>query len=318
MERVALRDALGDKLLSLGGQYENIVVLDADLATSTRVDKFADRYPHRYFQMGCAEQNLMGVAAGLASAGFIPFTSTFSCFTVKRALDQIRVTIAQPKMNVKLLGVYTGLFTGKTGKTHQTVQDIAVMRSMPNMRVVVPGDASEMNSLMDKIIRYDGPVFMAVSRDPSPVFLPGDYEFKWGEPFNLRQGKDITILSTGHFTAIALEVAGLLEKEGIESRIEHLCSIKPINKEKITNIARESTCVMTIENHSILGGLGGAIAEILSENHPKLMKIIGINDTYSETGSNEDLLKKHHLTAHDIYNQCLSLIERAGSRQGNK
>jgi transketolase len=310
MEPVALRDALGDKLVNLGARHEEIVVLDADLASSTRVDRFAARFPQRFFQMGCAEQNMMSVAAGLASTGLIPFTSTFSCFTVKRALDQIRVSIAQPKMNVKLLGVYTGLFTGKTGKTHQTVQDVAVMRSMPNMRVVVPGDAVELESLMDEVVRYHGPVFIAIARDPGPVFLPPDYEFRWGQPYTVRPGRDVTIFSTGTFTAIALEAARLLARDRIEARVEHLASMKPIDRSRIAEIARESRCILTLENHSVLGGLGGAIAEIVGQECPRFMKIVGIDDTYSETGSNDALLAKHHLMPHDVCEQCIRLIER--------
>jgi len=308
MALVALRDALSNELVSIARQDERIVVLDADLATSTKVDNFQKAFPSRFLQMGVAEQNMMGTAAGLATMGFMPFTSSFAVFIAKRALDQIRVSIAQPHLNVKLIGAYTGMFTGKTGKTHQTVQDIAIMRSMPNMRIVAPCDAVDMKAVTRAVIDYDGPVYMRVPRDPSPVFMPDDYQFSWGKPHTLREGDDLTIISSGVFTAKAMKIANKLLEDGINSRVVHLASIKPIDEQSIVKIAEVSRLIVTIEDHSIYGGLGGAIAEILSENRPTLMKRIGINDTFCESGSNEDLICKYGFAVDEISAHCKTIL----------
>jgi len=310
MEKISLRDVLAKKLVELGGKNEQVVVLDADLATSTKVDEFAKAFPERFFEVGIAEQNMVGMAAGLATLGFIPFTSSFACFTAKRALDQIRITVAQPKLNVKLLGAYTGLFTGKTGKTHQSVQDIAIMRTMPNMRVVAPGDAIEMSSVLEAVIEYVGPVYIRIPRDPISVFLPKDYKFQWGKPITIKEGRDLTLISTGEFTEKAIEVAAELEKEFVHAKVIHLPSLKPIDEDAIARIALESSCIITIENHNILGGLGGAIAEIVSERSPTLIKRIGIKDVFGESASNEDLLNKYGLSTESIKKTCLDLLNK--------
>ena len=305
---VALRDALSDELISVARQDDRIVVLDADLATSTKVNNFQKAFPARFLQMGVAEQNMMGTAAGLATMGFMPFTSSFAVFIAKRALDQIRVSIAQPRLNVKLIGAYTGMFTGKTGKTHQTVQDIAIMRSMPNMRIVAPCDAVDMKAALKAVVEYDGPVYIRVPRDPSPVFMPEDYKFRWGRPHILRNGGDLTIISSGVFTAKAMKIAGKLQEDGVNSRVVHLPSIKPIDEKSVVEIAEVSKLIVTIEDHSVFGGLGGAIAEILSENRPTLMKRIGINDTFCESGSNEDLICKYGFAVDEISAICKSIL----------
>jgi len=310
MERAALREALGNELVELARKDERIVVLDADLATSTKVDTFSRVFPERFFQMGVTEQNMIGVAAGISTLGYIPFVSTFACFVAKRTLDQIRLVVAQPRLNVKLLACYTGLFTGRSGKTHQTVQDLAIMRSMPNMRVVVPGDAVEMVEVLKAVVEYEGPVYIRVARDPSPVFLPEDYKFKWGKPHTVRKGKDLTIICMGITTWRAIELAEELAREGIECRIEHVASLKPLDPEAIAGIASESRCIVTIENHSILGGLGGAVAEILAESRPTLMKRIGINDTYAESGSNDELAEKYGFGLGKMKRDCLDLLEK--------
>ena len=310
MELKALRDVMSEELLKIAELDRRIIVLDADLATSTKVNTFQQRFPERFFQMGVAEQNMIGTAAGLSTLGFVPFTSTFACFLAKRALDQIRVSVAQPALNVKLLGTYGGLFTGKTGKTHQTVQDIAIMRTMPNMRVLVPGDAIEMKETLRASVEYEGPVYLRIARDPSPVFMPSHYRFQWGEPFSLRKGSDLTLISTGIFTAKALEVAERLRKAGVECGVEHLASLKPIHTESIARIARESRRLVTLENHSIMGGLGGAIAEIVCEEHPVLMKRLGVRDTFCESGSNEDLACKYGVDENQIYRECLEFVRK--------
>ncbi len=313
MTETALRDAFGKELVRLGHVYSNLVVLDADLATSTKASGFQEVFPERFFEVGNTEQNMMSMAAGMAAMGLIPFTSTFACFTAKRALDQIRITIAQTGLNVKISAGYPGIFTGKSGKTHHSVQDIAIMRTMPHMAVVVPGDATEVEAVMRAAMEYEGPVYIRIARDSSPSIVGEGYRFKWGQPVTLRRGSDVTILSTGIMTARALEAAAILEGRGIACRVEHVPCIKPLNPEAIAQIASESKFIVTAEDHSILGGLGGTVAEILTERCPRMMRRVGLQDTYSESGTNDALAHKYGLTPDSIVGACEQLV----SPQGN-
>lgn len=308
-EKIAIRDVLGEKIIELKNRYDNILVLDADLASSTRMTDFREKFDESFIEVGVAEQNMIGMAAGLATMNFIPFVSTFACFSAKRALDQIRVTISQPNLNVKIIGAYTGLFTGKTGKTHQTVQDLSIMRSMPNMRVVVPGDGIEMSEVLNAVVKYEGPVYMRIARPEVPLFLPDDYEFKWGEPYLIDHGKDVTIFSTGIFTSKAIRVREILQEKGIDCGVVHVPSIKPLNEESIIEIGRSTEKIVTLENHNILGGLGSRMTEIFSRYLPKKIMRIGIDDVYSESAPNDDLLAKHCLRDQDVVQKCLKLIK---------
>lgn len=297
---VALRDAWGQGLVDLGNEYDNMVVLDGDLANSTKADMFAKAHPDRFFEMGIAEQNLLGVAAGLATTGYVPWISTFAAFLAKRALDQIRVVIAQPSLNVKMCGSYSGILTGKTGKTHQAMQDITVFRTMPHVVTIAPADATELRQAMTAMMEDDRPTYLRLTRDPSPVIFDEGYTFAIGRSTLLRDGNDIGIISTGVQTVRALEAADLLAESGIQASVLHVPTIKPLDDDAIIALADRTGAIVTAEDHTILGGLGGAVAEVLSEHLPTRMKRIGINDTYGESGANDALLEKYGLTPRHI------------------
>jgi len=299
-EEIALRDAFGNALAELGHQNKNVVVLDGDLANSTRVDIFADAHLGRFLEMGIAEQNMIGVAAGLAAVGLIPFVSTFAAFAATRDLDQVRVVVAQPKLNVKICGGYSGILTGRTGKTHQSVEDIAVFRAMPNMVVLAPGDAVETRQVIRAAAEYTGPMYIRLTRDPTPVIFGEDYRFEIGTGVVLRQGDDAAFISTGVQTIRTLEAADMLAAEGVSVYLLHLPTIKPLDEAAIVEAVRRTGCVVTSEDHSISGGLGGAVAETLAEQCPAPMRRIGLRDVFSESGPNEALLEKYRLTAGHI------------------
>lgn len=299
-EMISQRDAYGKALVELGGLNSRIVALDGDLAPSTKTDLFADAYPDRFFQMGIAEQNMFGVAAGLATLGLIPFTATFACFTAKRALDQIRIVIAQPQLNVKMIGAYSGILTGKTGKTHQSVEDIAVFRAMPHVVTIAPVDGLEVHRAMHSIVDYQGPVYLRLTRDPCPIVMPENYEFVIGQAVVLREGDDVTIIGTGQKTQDCLEAAHLLAEEGVEAFVLHVPTLKPLDDEAIVQAATHTGRVVTVEDHSVIGGLGGAVSELLGERHPVPIKRIGWQDTFGESGPNQALLEKYGLTAQHV------------------
>lgn len=308
----ALRDAWGEALCDLGSRYSELVVLDGDLANSTKADTFAKCHPDRFYEMGIAEQNLIGVAAGMASAGLVPWVSTFAAFLAKRALDQIRVVVAQPELNVKLCGGYTGILTGKTGKTHQSVEDIAVFRAMPNMVTIAPADANELRAAMAAMSDDPRPTYLRLTRDPSPVVFPPVHPFQIGKAVRLRTGSDITLVSTGVQTIRTLEAADKLRANGIGATVVHVPTLKPLDAETILASVDGSRGVVTAEDHSIIGGLGGAVAELLSEHLPTRMRRVGIQDTFGESGPNDALLEKYGLQPHHIVRQAMSLLELAG------
>ncbi|MCL5676284.1 MAG: transketolase family protein [Firmicutes bacterium] len=307
-EKKSVRDAVAEALLDFGASNSDLLVLDADLASSTRVNKFQDRFPHRFFQMGIAEQNMVGVAAGLAAMGFIPFTSTFACFAAKRATDQIRVSVAQPKLNVKIMGAYAGLFTGKTGKTHQSVMDIAVMRAMPNMVVLEPADAVEARQMVAFAIDYDGPVYLRTTRDPVPVVFSESHRFELAKPVAFREGKDVTIIGQGYTTHKALEAAAVLERQGVSATVIHVPTFKPFDPDVICQSARRTGAVVTVENHSIIGGLGSLVAESLAETWPTPVRRVGIMDTFGESGPNSELEAKYGLNTENIVRRVNDLL----------
>jgi transketolase len=309
-EMAAPRVAFGETLVELGQQNEDILVLDADLAPSTKVDLFQKAIPGRFFQVGIAEQNMIGMAAGLSTLGFIPVTSTFACFASTRVLDQIRVVVAQPRLNVKMAGAYIGILAGKTGKTHQAIEDISALRAVPNMVIISPADANEMRAAVRAMIEYDGPVYLRVSRDPWPVFMP-ENEFTIGKSTVLCQGNDVTIISTSMMTAQALLASQKLADEGITAHILNVSTLKPIDVEGIVAAADKTGLVVTAEDHNIYGGLGAAVAEVLGEHRPTLMKRVGIRDTFTETASNQELLGKYGLTPDDIVAAAKALLLKA-------
>ena len=296
-ERLAAqRDAFGDTLVELIDQDERVYVLDGDLANSTKADTVAQERPERFLEMGVAEQNMMGVAAGMAACGLVPWLSSFACFLVNRDLDQLRVTVAQPGLNVKIAGAYSGLLTGNTGKTHQEVADLAVMRAMPNMVVLAPADAVEVRLAMLAANQHDGPVYMRLTRDPHPVIFPADYAFEIGRAVPVRDGSDVTIISTGEQTVRALQAAELLEAKGVSAHVLHVPTLKPLDEAAIVAAAARTGRVVTTEDQSIIGGLGGAVAEVLGEQRPTPIKRLGLQDCFGESAPNDALLEKYALT----------------------
>ncbi len=306
---VAMREAFGRALVDLGRRDSRVIVLDADLAPSTKVIYFAEAFPDRFVQVGIAEQNMVGMAAGLASLGFVPFTNTFACFASKRDTDQIRVMVAQPRQNVKITGSYSGLLAGKTGKTHQSVQDIAIMRSMPNMTVVAPGDADEVAQAVDAIARYEGPVYLRVGREANRSICPPGYVFRLGKATVLRQGSDLTIISTGTQTARVLDAVELLRERGICAHVLHVPTLKPLDVDAVVAAARHTGRVVTAEEHNVIGGLGSAVAEVLAEHCPLPLRRVGINDCFGESAPDAHLLAKYGLDAPSVATVALGLLE---------
>jgi transketolase len=305
---VAQRDAFGQTLVELADLYPTMVVLDGDLANSTKADIIAKARPERFFQMGIAEQNMVGVAAGLAKVGFIPWVTTFAVFIASRALDQVRMVVAQTDANVKFAAGYSGLFTNRTGKTHQEVEDIAIMRAMPGMVVLCPADGPEARAAMHAAMRHQGPVYVRLVRDALPVIFPDDIDFEIGRGRVLREGGDISIIATGTQTVRALAAADLLAREGIEGHVLHLPTIKPLDEEAIVAAAERTGLVVTAEEHSILGGLGGAVAEVLSERRPTRLKRVGLMDVWGASGANEDLIEAYELAPRHVADAARALL----------
>jgi transketolase len=293
----ALRDVFGDTLVSLGSGDPNVVVLDADLANSTKADKFAKMYPDRFLQMGIAEQNFVGVAVGLASLGYVPWLSTFTVFFTHRALDPIRMLVAQTHANVKIGAAYAGVLTGLTGKTHHDVQDLAIMRAMPDMTVVAPADAVEGEAIIRWATEYQGPVYVRLARDASPNLFDEQYRFVPGKTISLKEGSDVLLISTGPQSVRCLQAAELLQGQRISAGVLHVPSIKPVNKEEIVSAAEKAKVVITVEEHTIYGGLGGLVAEVLSEASPRRVIRFGIEDRWGESAPNDYLLDLFQLSA---------------------
>ena len=293
----AMRDVWGDKLVELGASDPRTVVLDGDLANSTKVDKFAKAHPERFFQMGIAEQNLIGAAAGLASVGYVPWTSSFTVFFTHRAVDPIRMLVAQSHANVKIVGSYSGLLIGAVGKTHLDVQDLAIMRAMPDMTVLAPADGAELLAMMDWAQGYDGPVYLRIVRDAVPDLTGSDQTFVPGAVRQLRDGADVALVSTGPQSGRVLEAADLLAAQGIEARVVHLPSLKPLDADALRAALAGYDLVVTAEEHSVLGGLGGLVAEVLTEKGPApRIERIGLADTWGESAGNDFMLTKHGLS----------------------
>jgi transketolase len=308
-----MREVFGQTLVELGRENPDIFVLDADLNTSTRTVLFAEAFPKRFIQCGIAEQNMMGIAAGLAAAGCIPFPTTFAVFATKRACDQVSISIAYPRLNVKIPGSYPGLPTGKAGATHQSVQDLAIMRSMPNMRVIDSGDNDELRQVMRAAVAYDGPVYFRVTRPAVPELpWPEGYNFEWGKAVTLRAGMDIALLSTGFMTARCLDAAAMLAEKGISARVDHHPCLKPFDREAVADAASSCGAIVTAENHSIIGGLGSAAAEALAELCPVPMRRVGVKDQFVETGEMADLFVKYQTRAEDIVSAAEAALRMKG------
>ncbi|MCL5046963.1 MAG: transketolase family protein [Actinobacteria bacterium] len=308
---LAVREAFGRALVQSGERDQRIVVFDADLESSTRVALFHKAYPERFFQMGIMEQNMVGVAAGMAAMGFIPFVSTFACFASARVADQVRVVVAQPNLPVKIIGAYLGMFVGKNGKTHMAVEDIAIMRAIPHMTVVEPGDEEEARKALPAIVEHPGPVYIRIARDPAGALFGPDYQYRIGGSHLLREGSDVAIISTGTMSVTALAAANLLAAEGISAAILHLMSIKPIDEEGIATVAKRCGAVVTLENHNIMGGLGSAVAEVIGEHYPVPLKRVGIRDENGESAADDELARKYGLTAQHCATATRTLVNRS-------
>jgi transketolase len=296
-EKIATREAYGRVLVELGEQYPDLVVLDADLSKSTKTYEFSKRFPERFFNMGIAEQNMMGTAAGLALAGKIPCASTFAVFAVGRAFDQIRNSIAYPGLNVKIIASHAGITVGEDGASHQSIEDISLMRTIPNMTVIVPADATETAQAVKAAVAYNGPVYIRLGRPKVPVLFGADYQFQLDRAFVLREGTDAVIFAAGIMVSEALKAASLLAEEGIQAAVVNVHTIKPLDERTIVDLAEKTGAVVTAEEHSIYGGLGSAVAEVLSERCPTPLVRVGIKDRFGESGSPANLLEFFGLTA---------------------
>jgi transketolase len=302
------RDAYGDALLELG-DHPGVVVLDADLSVSTQTNKFAVKYPLRFINVGCAEQNLMGVAAGFAIAGKIPFASTYAIFSM-RAWEQIRNTIAHDKLSVKIAVSHAGLTNGPDGASHQSLEDLALMRVIPSMSVINPCDAVETRSAVISETSRKGPAYIRLNRAKTPVIFDDNYHFRFGEAVKLTDGNDLAIFATGTMVHKALEASEILKKDKINARVINIHTIKPLDEKTIIKTAKETGAVISVEEHSIFGGLGGAIAEVLVEHYPVPMKIIGVKDVFGESGEYEELLEKFGLTTLNIVTSAREIVRR--------
>ncbi|GIN59406.1 transketolase [Lederbergia ruris] len=294
------REGFGQALLELGKENKRVVALCADLAESVKVHHFAEQYPERYFQIGIAEQDMIGTAAGMALSDLVPFATTYAVFAAQRANEQIRLAVCYNQANVKIAVSHAGLTVGEDGATHQALEDIASMRAMPNMTVIVPADAEEAYHATKASAEMYGPVYLRLGRTPVPVITNGSEEFKIGKARKLRNGKDATIIACGIMVEQALIASEKLEMEGISVSVINMHTIKPIDKEIVIEEAKRTGCIVTAEEHSVIGGLGGAVSEVLSENYPVPIIKVGTKDTFGESGPPNELLEKYKLTSKDI------------------
>ncbi|HHY33702.1 MAG TPA: transketolase family protein [Firmicutes bacterium] len=310
-KKIATRAAYGKALVKLGEMNPDVVVLDADLAKSTKTDEFAARFPERFFDMGIAEADMMGTAAGFAASGKIPFASTFAVFAAGRAFDQVRQVIGYPGLNVKIGATHGGITVGEDGASHQSVEDVALMRAIPGMTVVVPADAVETEKAVFAAARHKGPVYIRLGRSGVPVVFGEDYEFEIGKAALLRDGSDATIIACGVMVSFALEAASrLAESKGLSVRVLNMATVKPADAEAVVAAARETGAIVTAEEHSVIGGLGSAVCEITAERFPVPVERVGVKDVFGQSGTSEELLKAYGLLPENIVEAALKAIER--------
>lgn len=302
-EKIATRQSYGETLVELGKEDEKIVVLDADLAGATKTNLFAKAYPERFFDMGIAEANMLGTAAGFATCGKIPYASTFAIFAAGRGYDQIRNSICYPKLNVKICATHAGITVGEDGATHQMLEDISLMRTLPNMTVISPSDDTQTRWLIKEIRKLDGPVYVRLARLATPVIYEDNQKFQIGKAIQIGQGTDGTVFATGVTVAEAIKAQEELKKQGINIRVVDVHTIKPIDEEMIIKCAKETKKLVSIEDHSIIGGLGSAISEVLTEKYPVKLVRMGIKDTFGKSGKAEELMEYFELTAKNIMAQ---------------
>lgn len=309
MEKIATRDGYGKALLELGKINKDVVALDADLSDSTRSEYFAKQFPDRFFSMGIAEQNMVGAASGLAFSGKIPYVSTFAIFS-ERAYEFVRNVVSRNKLNVKIAGSHSGIFTGEDGKSAQAIEDIAAYRALPNMTVLQPCDSVEAEKMVFALADYKGPSYMRMHRNAVPVIHNQDYKFEIGKGEILKEGKDTVIFATGTLVHESLKAAEILENENISIYVVNMHTIKPLDEKLIIELAKKTNCVVTAEDHNVIGGLGSAVAEVLSENYPCMMKRVGLQDRYAESGKPDELYKKYGLDAGSIAEEVMKFVNK--------
>ncbi len=302
VKKIATRDSYGNALKALGEKAENLVVLDADLAGATKTGVFMKAFPERHIDCGIAEANMTGIAAGLSTCGYVPFVSTFAMFASGRAYEQVRNAIGYPHLNVKIAATHAGISVGEDGATHQCNEDLALMREIPGMVVINPSDDVEAKAAVEAAYNYYGPVYMRFGRAACPVINDTpDYKFEIGKGITLREGKDVAIIATGIEVAYALEAAEMLAADGIEATVVNMHTIKPLDKELVVSVAKATNKVFTVEEHSIIGGLGSAVAECLCDEYPCKVTRIGVNDVFGESGPAGELIAKYGLDGKSIY-----------------
>lgn len=304
----ATREAYGNALVELIDLNEDVVVLDADLAHATKTLEFSQKCPERFFNMGIAEADMIGTAAGLAVCGKIPFASTFSVFATGRAFDQIRNTVCYPNLNVKIVGTHAGITVGPDGGTHQAIEDIAIMRALPNMSIVVPSDDVEARAAVLAATKLQGPMYLRMARVPSPTYHKEDYVFQFGKGEVVKEGRDATIIATGIMVPKALEAAEILKKEGVDVQVVNIHTIKPLDEELIIECAKKTGRIVTVEEANVLGGLGSAVCEILADQYPVPVKRIGVKDVFGKSGDPTLLLEEYGLTKEHIVEEVKSLL----------
>jgi len=309
-EQIAVTKAYGEALITLARKDERVFVVDADLSRSCGTDLFAKEFPDRWVQVGLAEQNMVSLAAGLASCGKVPFTNTFGVFASRRVCDQVAISVALNRFNVKLCGTSSGLTGALNGPTHQALEDVAIIRSLPNMVIVEPGDTLELAQAVDAVAAYDGPVYLRLARGTMPRCLPEGNRFVLGKAAQLRDGGDVTLIGAGIMVPTLLDAAAMLAEVGISARVLNMSTIKPLDAEAVLKAAEETGAIVTAENHNIIGGLGGAVAELLVEECPVPMRRIGVRDSFGETASQPWLLEKYGLTAPRVVEAARQAIEK--------
>jgi len=313
IQKVATRESYGKALAELGAERTDIIVLDADLSGSTKTGVFKKQFPERFLNMGVAEANMIGVASGLASTGLTVFASSFAMFAVGKAYEQIRQEIALPVANVKICASHAGVTTGEDGASHQMLEDVTIMRVLPNMRVFVPADGAETEQVIRAVAESPGPAYVRLSRMKTPMCLPADYKFEIGKAATLRDGGDVAILALGVCVNEAMIAAEALSNDGIDARVLDMCSVKPLDKDAVLAAARETGAILTVEEHQKAGGMGSAVAEVVVDGHPVPMARLGMDDRFGESGDGGALLEHFGLTAPHIAEAARTLIARKGA-----
>ncbi|WP_244833508.1 transketolase family protein [Clostridium sp. BJN0001] len=305
----ATRESYGEALLELGDENKNIVVLDADLSKSTKTNGFKNKFKDRFFNAGIAEQNLMGMAAGMANVGLIPFASTFAVFATGRAFEIIRNSICYPKVNVKIAATHAGITVGEDGGSHQSVEDIALMCSLPNMTVIVPADDREAKAAVKAASKMEGPVYLRFGRCACSDIFDDSYEFKIGKGSEIVSGNDVSIIAIGMMVEKAVEAAKMLQEEGINARVIDMATVKPIDREIIIKAAKETKGIVTAEEHSIIGGLGAMVSAVVCDESPCKVKMVGIKDKFGESGTPGELMKKYKLTSEEMVKNVKEILK---------